>query len=84
MWLGSIIPVTSGMMRNAWYPSGRAEYVTFAELREKKDKIMERDFLFAVKVKDGVQEAPSSIKTPDAKIQLLSVCLLLGSEEFLY
>ncbi|KAH6719111.1 hypothetical protein BKA61DRAFT_473565 [Leptodontidium sp. MPI-SDFR-AT-0119] len=46
---GAVIPVTSGVMRNIWYPKKMAEYLTIAKLQElgvKKDAILERDSTF--------------------------------------
>ncbi|CZS90536.1 hypothetical protein WAI453_004130 [Rhynchosporium graminicola] len=46
---GAVIPVTSGVMRNIWYPKQMAEYLTLAKVQElgvKKDTIAERDSTF--------------------------------------
>jgi len=46
---GAVIPVTSGVMRNIWYPKKMAEYLTMEKLQElgvKKDSVVERDSTF--------------------------------------
>ncbi|KAL2067317.1 hypothetical protein VTL71DRAFT_1741 [Oculimacula yallundae] len=46
---GAVIPVTSGVMRNIWYPKKMAEYLTLSKIQElgvKKDSITERDSTF--------------------------------------
>ncbi|KAI9798182.1 MAG: hypothetical protein M1833_004931 [Piccolia ochrophora] len=45
---GSIVPIPQGRMRNEWYPTGRAEYVTSASLKALGDGnvTIERDFNF--------------------------------------
>ncbi|KAH7330205.1 hypothetical protein BKA65DRAFT_480363 [Rhexocercosporidium sp. MPI-PUGE-AT-0058] len=59
---GAVIPVTSGVMRNIWYPKKMAEYLTIAKLQElgvKKDAMLERDSTFqtnAVRKKEKQQE----------------------------
>lgn len=47
--IGSVIPVTAGVMRNIWYPKGMAEYVTSTVAKElglKKDDTIEREYSF--------------------------------------
>jgi len=48
---GSIIPVTAGLMRNAWFPRRMAEYMTTAKLAAlgKKDIEVTRDSAFGSK-----------------------------------
>lgn len=48
---GSIVPVPPGTMRNTWFPSKMAEYMTLAKLKELGDVVIERDTTFG-----GVQE----------------------------
>lgn len=46
---GAVIPVTTGVMRNIWYPKKMAQYVTAAKLQAlgvKKDAPLERDSTF--------------------------------------
>ncbi|KAK0104598.1 hypothetical protein ONS95_004884 [Cadophora gregata] len=46
---GAVIPVTSGVMRNIWYPKKMAEYLTMEKLQNlglKKDSVVERDSTF--------------------------------------
>jgi hypothetical protein len=46
---GTVIPVTTGVMRNIWYPKGMAEYLTEARRQEigiKKDAHLEREYTF--------------------------------------
>lgn len=65
---GSIVPITSGNMRNSWFPRRIAEYVTLPELRQLrlKNTSMERDFEFGVTelAKSGSKDPtiPSDIK----------------------
>src|SRR5947208_9920827 len=46
--LGAIIPLPRGLMRNLWYPRGKAEYMTRSQLKELdlKDSTIERDVTF--------------------------------------
>jgi ribosomal protein L9 len=53
--LGAIVPLPRGLMRNYWYPRGKAEYVTRSQLKELglKDSTIERDVMFmATKLPD--------------------------------
>ncbi|KAI9831865.1 MAG: hypothetical protein M1826_002897 [Phylliscum demangeonii] len=47
---GAIVPVTTGRMRNQWYPQKRAEYVTVAQLKALNlhRTTFERDFMFGM------------------------------------
>ncbi|OCL13108.1 hypothetical protein AOQ84DRAFT_417129 [Glonium stellatum] len=49
---GSCIPISAGQMRNRWYPSRIAEYVSANELKELKRQNVdiERDFTFGVEI----------------------------------
>jgi hypothetical protein len=46
--LGAIIPLPRGLMRNLWYPRGKAEYMTRSQLKELNFKVsaVERDVTF--------------------------------------
>jgi hypothetical protein len=46
--LGAIVPLPRGLMRNYWYPRGKAEYVTRSQLKELglRDSTIERDVMF--------------------------------------
>ena len=59
-------------MRNIWYPSKRAEYMTDAQLKTMPDVVIERDFTFGMEQSTegqaSEQEDPVNIQ-----IKLLSV-----------
>lgn len=71
-----MIPVTSGMMRNIWYPKKMAEYLTLTKLRElgvKKDSTVERDSAFRsnaerklekLQEKEKAEEVPEIVQRP--------------------
>ncbi|KAH0541412.1 hypothetical protein FGG08_004102 [Glutinoglossum americanum] len=78
---GSIIPLPRGLMRNDWYPRGKAEYVTRAQLKELdlKDSTIERDVMFMVPKPNESQEGDGrnfdiklSLLTPQCTAQILS------------
>ncbi|MCJ1389123.1 hypothetical protein MMC18_001977 [Xylographa bjoerkii] len=54
---GSIVPVAPGRMRNIWYPSKRAEYMTAAQLKTIPDVVIERDFTFGMEPSTESQES---------------------------
>ncbi|MCJ1385076.1 hypothetical protein MMC17_008194 [Xylographa soralifera] len=76
---GSIVPVAPGRMRNIWYPSKRAEYMTDAQLKTIPDVVIERDFTFgmeqATEGQETGQENPVNIQikllSPDKATQLI-------------
>ncbi|MCJ1281686.1 hypothetical protein MMC26_001008 [Xylographa opegraphella] len=76
---GSIVPVAPGRMRNIWYPSKRAEYMTDAQLKAIPDVVIERDFTFGMEQSTEGQEAgqddPVNIQikllSPDKATQLV-------------
>ena len=83
-WLGSILAVPAGRMRNNWYPNQIAEYVTKLQLKELglENQVLERDPTYgnAQKPTEKSQEEedlelqPESIKVD---MGLLSVCVIV-------
>ncbi|MCJ1250232.1 hypothetical protein MMC30_007458 [Trapelia coarctata] len=63
---GAIVPVMPGRMRNIWYPSKRAEYMTSAILKTMPDVVIERDFTFGM---DRVVEVKAAKKAAAAPVQ---------------
>ncbi|KAK7710431.1 hypothetical protein SLS57_008395 [Botryosphaeria dothidea] len=55
---GTLVPVSSGQMRNEWFPSRTADYITPAQLREikAKDVSIERDHTFGIEVVDAQED----------------------------
>ena len=48
LYIGTIIPIAAGRMRNAWFPFGIATYITEAQLRSNSSLVVsERDFNFS-------------------------------------
>ncbi|MCJ1403107.1 hypothetical protein MMC11_006330 [Xylographa trunciseda] len=76
---GSIVPVAPGRMRNIWYPSKRAEYMTDAQLKTIPDVVIERDFTFGMEQSTESQETGQSdpvniqikLLSPDKATQLI-------------
>lgn len=63
------MPVTIGQMRNKWFPSGIAEYVSFTELRSLRlrDIAFERDVNFGAEVMDlGEEPADEEVGRGDS------------------
>ena len=71
--LGSIVPVMPGRMRNIWYPSKRAEYMTDAHLKALPDVIVERDFKFGLDSTDKTQDARTE-EADSLRGMLITVC----------
>ena len=68
LYVGTIIPIAAGRMRNAWFPFGIATYVTEAQLRSNSSLVVsERDFNFSGEIpRLQVSPSPVSFKTdPD-------------------
>ncbi|KAL1650321.1 hypothetical protein SLS58_001136 [Diplodia intermedia] len=55
---GSLVPVTRGMMRNQWFPTRTADYVTPTQLRELKvkDVPVERNYMFGMDEPEAMEE----------------------------
>jgi len=71
---GAIVPVMPGRMRNIWYPSKRAEYMTSAVLKEMPDVVIERDFTFGMDKQVEVKVAKKAVAAP-VRTKLLTVRL---------
>jgi hypothetical protein len=58
--IGAIVPIARGQMRNQFYPSRIAEYVSQSEQRAllKNNVTIERDYTFAVEPKSNPSESP--------------------------
>ena len=69
---GSIVPVAPGRMRNIWYPSKRAQYMTDAQLKAIPDVVIERDFTFGMEQPTEGQETGQD-NLANVQIKLLSV-----------
>ncbi|MCJ1431431.1 hypothetical protein MMC27_000784 [Xylographa pallens] len=68
---GSIVPVAPGRMRNIWYPSKRAEYMTDAQLKTMPDVVIERDFTFGME--QSTEDQANGQEDPvNIQIKLLS------------
>ncbi|KAL8716238.1 MAG: hypothetical protein Q9220_000143 [cf. Caloplaca sp. 1 TL-2023] len=65
---GAIIPIPPGRMRNIYHPSGKADYVTAAQLRtlNPKDIQSERDFAFGLS--SDVSSPSSTTKSTQSNI----------------
>ena len=83
-WLGSILAVPAGRMRNNWYPNQIAEYVTKLQLKELglENEVLERDPTFG----SGPKPKQKSQEEEDLELQpepikvdmgLLSVCVIV-------
>ncbi|KAL8932591.1 MAG: hypothetical protein Q9216_006770 [Gyalolechia sp. 2 TL-2023] len=72
---GSVIPIAPGRMRNTYYPQGKAEYVTAAQMRtiNPKEILAERDFNFGIEQVEGDTKLKEDGKVVDVKMKLLSM-----------
>ena len=63
--IGTIVPISTGQMRNDWFPRRVAEYVTVPELKtlRLKNIAVHRDFDYGVE--DLLHEAPKTPAVPD-------------------
>ncbi len=79
-YVGAIVPVAAGRMRNEWYPRRKADYMTDAHIRNSKlrDVSVERDFNFRPDLRGANPEpdVPDSGSVIDMQSQLLAVCPL--------
>jgi hypothetical protein len=77
-YVGAIVPVATGRMRNEWYPRRKADYMTDAHLRNSRlrDVSVERDFNFRPDLRGANPEpdVPDSGSVIDMQSQLLAVC----------
>jgi len=69
---GAIVPVMPGRMRNIWYPSKRAEYMTSAQLETMPDVVIERDFTFGMDKQVEIK-ATKKVKSAPVQSKLLTV-----------
>lgn len=72
--LGSIVPLSTGMMRNRFFPQGAAVYLSFPELKDIKSQNtrIERDFEFGAdlpKGKKGRKAIPEPPEEPVEEVQ---------------
>lgn len=70
--LGSIVPVAPGRMRNIWYHSKWAHYMTTAQLKSIPDLVVERDFTYGIEQATEAQ-VPGAVAPGNVQIELLSV-----------
>lgn len=76
-YVGAIVPVATGRMRNDWYPRRKADYMTDAHLRNSRlrDVPAERDFNFRPDLRGANPEpdVPDIGSVIDMQSQLLAV-----------
>ncbi|KAL8695870.1 MAG: hypothetical protein Q9224_003105 [Gallowayella concinna] len=73
VYVGSIIPIAPGRMRNIYYPQRKAEYVTTAQMRttNQKDILVERDYSFGVPQPEATSQSVGD-DAVDVQMKLLA------------